>query len=129
MIVSMNLATALLFTASLLAQAPPITFGVPITRGTTTILPSRQDLSVFGGLFAFDKANIQLILRSTNPLTTDFEVTITTQDAEGNVHTYSDHTAASVRSSLLLFPTDDTVLLSVMVREKGVIAQTHFDGT
>ena len=111
---------------ALFAQTSSVPLGVALTQGTTTLYCELIDLRQFGGLFATDKPSIMCLLKSSNSATSEFAVTITTQNASGTTHTYSDHAAVVVGYSPLSFPTDDTVLLSVTVQEKALLAQNTF---
>lgn len=120
---------------TLFAQTTPIPFGKPLTQGTTTIYCGRIDLRSLGGIFELDGPHIQCTMTTTNPATTDFTVTITTQDDAGKLHTVSDHTGAMALANsgrsvgILSFDTADAVLLFVNVKELQLMSETLFAGS
>ncbi len=105
-----------LFSVSLFAQTAPIKFGATLLQGATSIRCALTDVSQFGGLFAIEKPGITCMLLSLNPDTDGFMVAIQARDSSGQVHTYTDKTAANRAgyASPIVFTTDDQELLSVV---------------
>jgi hypothetical protein len=121
----------ILFSCSLFAQTAPVKLGAILQQGTTTLYCERVNVRSLGGVFALSKPYIGCLLHTSNPQTTDFTVTVVTQDATGATHTYSGATAVDVdpsKYSPIGFTTDDTILVSVNVKETGLIASNDFDG-
>ena len=125
----MKLFSLLLLASSLFAQTS-VKFGAMLVQGSTTLYCGAVDLRAFGGVFAQQQPNIQCLLKSSNPATTLFDVVIVTLATDGTKHIYHDTTPVSPisgRRSPIVFPTDDTILLSVTVLEKGVLGTNTFD--
>ncbi len=103
----------------LFAQTAPVKLGATLQQGTTTLRCERVDLRPLGGVFAIAQPYIGCLLRTANPATTDFTVTIVTQDAGGVTHTYTGPTAVNANRteySPIGFSTEDTILVSVDVK-------------
>jgi len=128
----MKLFTCYIFSIALFAQSQtPVKFGAMLQQGSTSLYCGAIDLRPFGGIFAQQQPAIECLMKSSDPAVTSFDVSIVTAAKDGTTHTYQASTPVSPingRSSPILFPTDDTILLSVTVLEKGVLSRNVFDG-
>lgn len=100
----------------------PMKLDAEMTQGDVSITCARLDLSSWGGPFRFSPPQFRCSVVTKAKDTTAFEVSLQTRDGAGKTTSHTTRTAAVAQYSLVVFPTKDTVLTSVLVSEiKGVV--------
>ncbi len=114
-----TLIVTLLLASGLWAESL-LPMGAKLINGAVTIECNYVDISAWGGVFALVTPQFRCYVETTNADTESVSVTIESRDSAGVTHEKSQVSAMQNGATILVFPTKDTVLLSVSVAEMKV---------